>query len=158
MKTRVTYLLVTFSLLVSNSAWAVAPLSAQELALHCKHYAKDNLSLDGEFCARYIQGFIDGAVVTDARVMLNVEKDLTSRGSFVERAERTRTRSRDDYQRAARYAEYCLGDPVPLKEVVTHAVAALETMGDDIDAGISARDVVYEMLKEQYPCEAEESN
>ena len=139
-------------LLPISQANAVEALSAKELALHCKEYPEDSSSLDGEFCARYIQGFIDGAVATDARVMLNVEADLDRKETFSERATRIRSPSREEYLRAARYAEYCLGDPVPLKEVVNHIVNALDQMGD-IDELTSAREVVYASLVENYPCQ-----
>ena len=138
----------------SQQASAVEVLSVKELASHCKVFPDDNTSLDGEFCARYIQGFIDGAVATDARVMLNVEADLKRRSDFVERALRTRAPNRVEYERAARYAEFCLGDPVPLKEVVTHVVNDLNQRGD-LTPAIAARDVVYTSLKKHYPCEPE---
>ena len=142
-------------LLPLSNASAVEVLSAKELSSHCKFYAKDSASADGEFCARYIQGFIDGAIATDARVMLNIEADLTDRPGFVERAMRTRAPNRAEYNRAARYAEFCLGDPVPLKEVVTHIVNDLETGGSNIEQALTARDVVYASLKTHYPCKTE---
>lgn len=144
------------ALLVSHtplqSAVAVELLSATELASHCKYYPDDNFSVDGEFCARYIQGFIDGAVTTDARVMLNVEADRKRGESFTERILRTRAPNRADYSRAARYAEFCLGDPVPLKEVVLNVVNDLNLRADHSHAE-AARETVYTSLKKHYPCE-----
>ncbi len=142
------------SLALLHNASAVEVLSAKELASHCKVFPQDNTSLDGEFCSRYIQGFIDGAVATDARVMLNVEAQQKSRETFTERALRTRAPSRAEYLRAARYAEFCLGDPVPLKEVVLHVVNDLNQHGD-LKPTTSARSIVYASLKQHYPCEPE---
>ena len=133
---------------------AVELMSAKELASHCEFYAKDSAGVDGEFCARYIQGFIDGAVATDARVMLNVEADMKRKESFTERAIRIRAPNRDEYQRAARYAKFCLGDPVPLKEVVNNVVNDLGARGSSIEPSLTARDVVYESLKKYYPCKS----
>lgn len=135
----------------SHSTRAVEILSETELASHCQAYPKDNQSLDGEFCARYIQGFIDGAVATDARVMLNVEADNKQKSNFKERALRTRMPNRAEYQRAARYAEFCLGDPVPLKEVVLHVVDDL-AQKQKLEVTRAARETVYVSLKRHYPC------
>ncbi|GGA73440.1 hypothetical protein GCM10011369_13990 [Neiella marina] len=142
-----------FALPLTN-VMAVELLTAKELSSHCTHYEKDSKSLDGEFCARYIQGFIDGAVATDARVMINVEQQLQDRSSFEQRAMSTRAPSRGEYSRAARYAEFCLGNPVPLKEVVTHVANDLKATGSELSLTLAARDVVYSSLKAHYPCEA----
>ena len=49
------------------------------------------------------------------------------------------------------YADYCLGDPVPLREVVEHVV---EDSHDEemIAANPLARDLVYQTLRTHYPC------
>ncbi len=147
--------LVTSVLLLSwQKTSAVEALSAQDLASRCEIFPVDSGSLDGEICARYIQGFIDGAVATDARVMLNVEADLRRSSGFVERALRTRAPNRIEYHRAARYAEFCLGDPVPFQEVVTDVVNDLNKR-DDLTSTEAARDIVYTSLKKYYPCEPE---
>lgn len=148
----VAIVIIAFSL--NHSAVAVEALSASELASHCEEYPTNTDSLDGEFCARYIQGFIDGAVSTDARVMLNVEADYNKKASFTERALRARAPSREEYLRAAKYAEFCLGDPVPLQEVVSHIVEEL-TVSDNISSSVLARDVVYDVLQKHYPCAVE---
>ena len=63
---------------------AVEVLTAEELASHCEAFPDDAESVDGEYCVRYIQGFIDGAVATDVRVMLNM--DAEKEETFTERA------------------------------------------------------------------------
>ena len=149
--------LVTVFALISSvfamaEADAVEVLSAEELASHCEAFPDDATSVDGEYCVRYIQGFIDGAIATDVRVMLNM--DAEKEESFTERAIRTRMIDRDLQLRAAGYAEFCLGDPVPLAEVVTKVVADLNERMKSMDSSGSARDAVYESLRRNYPCEA----
>ena len=61
---------------------------------------------------------------------------------------------RDLQRRAAGYAEFCLGDPVPLAEVVGKVVADLNERMKSMDSSGSARDAVYESLRRNYPCEA----
>lgn len=52
----------------------------------------------------------------------------------------------------ANYAEFCLGEPVPLKQVVEKVVDDLldrEFVGERV----RARDVVYQTLRDEYPYE-----
>ena len=130
---------------------AVEVLSAEELASHCAEFHNDAEGVDGQYCVRYIQGFIDGAVATDVRVMLNMEAERDQE-TFTERAIRTRIIDRNSLTRAAGYAEFCLGDPVPLVEVVTKVVADLDERVKATDSSGTARDVVYESLRRHYPC------
>lgn len=138
-----------------GAAWAVTPLSGAWLERHClgddeiQNGAVDNL------CVTYIQGFFDGAVATDERVARNVAAEYET-GGFADRAARTRLGPR---LRAVRtfgfsaYAEYCLGAPVPIREVIDHVIEELRASPPP--AGALARDVVYEILRERYPCPAE---
>lgn len=148
----VTVLALIASVFALADADAVEVLSAEELASHCEAFPNDTASVDGEYCVRYIQGFIDGAIATDVRVMLNM--DAEKEESFTERAIRTRMIDRDLQLRAAGYAEFCLGDPVPLVEVVTKVVADLNERMKSMDSSGSARDAVYESLRRNYPCKA----
>jgi hypothetical protein len=102
---------------------------------------------------RYIQGFIDGAVATDERVTYNVADEYDREESFSERAIRTRVGSRIGRYGSSYYAEFCLGEPVPLADVVKAVVADLSKI-DDVAGRELARDVVYATLRNEYPCEA----
>ena len=145
---------IASSLFAYAEADAVEVLTAEELASHCAAFPDEADSVDGEYCVRYIQGFIDGAIATDVRVMLNMEAEKEEEESFTERAIRTRMIDRDLQLRASGYAEFCLGDPVPLAEVVGKVVADLEQRIKAMDSTGTARDAVYESLRRNYPCEA----
>lgn len=148
MKLRIVWLLSIALLIIPlQQVQAVTPLSAQELVSHCKVLPEQPESLDGQYCIRYIQGFIDGAVVTDTRVLLNIESEQNRKETYSERAMRTRS-ARD---RAAKYAEYCLGDPVPLREVVENVVNDLNQR-KYTEEGVEAASVVYASLRKNYPC------
>jgi hypothetical protein len=140
------------ALLLTPSAWAVEALTTAELASHCEKYDDDTATEDRTFCIRYIQGFIDGAVATDDRVMNNLAGQYEKQETFSERAMRTRLGSRVARYGATSYAGYCLGDPVPLQEVVEHVV---ENSADPTltAAHPLARELVYETLRIHYPCE-----
>ena len=144
-------LMLACGFLFAAPAWAVEALSTGELLSHCEKYNDEDAEEDRIFCVRYIQGFIDGAVATDERVMRNVVEEYGQEESFSQRAKRTRIGSRLDRYGATAYADYCLGDPVPLKEVVEHVV---EDASDPklVAEYPLARELVYKSLRLHYPC------
>ena len=139
----------------AGDARAVEALSTEELISHCAVYEEDADGEDGIFCVRYIQGFIDGAVATDERVTYNVADEYDREETFTERAIRTRLGSRLDRYGPSYYAEFCLGEPLPLAEVVRVVVADLLQL-EDLEGRELARDVVYETLRREYPCDTDD--
>lgn len=138
--------------LFAPSASAVEALSTEELLSHCELYDEDPENRDGIFCIRYIQGFIDGAVATDERVTMNVADEVDRAESFTERAMRTRLGSRLDKFGPSYYAEFCIGEPEELKSVVLNVIADLLDPSTNAASPL-ARDVVYNTLRREYPCE-----
>jgi hypothetical protein len=129
-------------------AWAVAPMLAAELARECTAaYGPGDIP---ERCAIYIAGFLDGAVATDARVAENVAQEFERKSTLTERAIRTRVGDRMQRFGPSVYAEYCIGDPVPVQEVIAKVQQQFQASppaGDDL-----ARDTVYTVLRSNYPC------
>ena len=143
-------------LLPIHNAAAVEPLSTKELAGHCIHYAEKPTGEDAIFCVRYVQGFIDGAVATDERVTLNIVAEIEKKETYSERAMRIRIPSRRVSRYGATvYAEFCLGAPVPLKDVVEHVINDLMNR-KVLEDTLLARDAVYTVLRRDYPCEADD--
>ncbi|MDX1499028.1 MAG: Rap1a/Tai family immunity protein [Woeseiaceae bacterium] len=141
-------------LLATADSAAVEALSTEELISHCAVYEDDPDGEDGIFCVRYIQGFIDGAVATDERVTYNVADEYDRDESFTERAIRTRLGSRIARYGPSYYAEFCLGEPLPLASVVEVVVADLLSF-ESLEGRELARDVVYATLRREYPCDAD---
>ena len=139
---------IVVMIMQAPSASAVEVISAQTLAGHCESFPGE--SVGARKCETYVQGFVDGAVATDVRVMLNVEAEQRKE-TLTERAFRTRIGA-STLRRAAGYAEFCLGDPVPLQEVVTNVADDLKARADKLQASTAARDVVYASLRRHYPC------
>lgn len=131
---------------------AVEVLPARELAGHCQAYPENQASKSAQFCVHYVQGFIDGAVSTDVRVMMNMEAEYQRPETLTERAIRTRMPGAHEQGRAARYAGFCLGDPIPLREVVAKVAAELRDQAATMDAALPAREAVYQTLRTTYPC------
>ena len=130
-----------------HEAMAVEPLSAVELASHCKQLRAAPEGADGIFCIRYVQGFIDGAIATDERVTLNVAEEFQEEETFSERATRVRLGQRLESSGGSYFAEFCLGEPSPLAEVVARVVASLEQIPPTSNT-LLARKVVYKTLSE----------
>ena len=142
-------------LLVVPVTKAVEVLTAQELAAHCDLLKTEPDGADAQYCIRYIQGFIDGAIATDVNVMLNAEEtDSDSDETFSQRAKRTRAPSRADQHRAAQLAGFCLGEPLPLRDVVDVVVADLQALADSAGKDDTAMEVVYASLQQHYPCDS----
>lgn len=139
-------------IIITQKAMAFEPLSAKELASHCTAYPKTPESLDAQFCVRYIQGFIDGAIATDAQVMLNIESEIKTKETFTERAIRTRKSGLTKQERASQYAEFCLGKTIKLPEIVSKIASNLKQR-NEIEGTILARAVVYGVLKKEYACQ-----
>lgn len=137
--------------LTASACWAVEALTSKELAAHCEVYEQKQQGEDGIFCIRYIQGFIDGAVATDKRVTHKVANELDRNETFAQRAIRTRVGKRINQHGPSLYAEFCLGEPLPLRAVVNAVVADLLNAKRRQDAPL-ARDLVYATLRREYPC------
>jgi hypothetical protein len=139
-------------LMLIPAAHAVEVLTSKELASHCALLSANPDGVDGQYCVRYIQGFIDGAIATDARVMLNAENAVTGNETFAERAMRTRMPGRVDRSRAEKLAGFCLGDPLPLRDVVDVVVFDLAAQQGSLTKDEPAMEVVYKSLMTNYPC------
>ena len=135
---------------------SVEPLSTAELVSHCEHYPTDPTGVDALICVSYIQGFIDGAVATDERVAQNVasEKEEVEE-TYAERAIRTRLGPRLKHKNTSYYAEFCLGAPVPMKEVTERVIHDLLDR-EIVSHEQRALHIVYRTLREQYPCGEED--
>lgn len=149
---RLTWALLVLQLMSLSTANAVEVLSAKELASHCEKFGTDSNGVDGQYCIRYIQGFIDGAIATDARVMLNAEEVMSGKETFAERAMRTRMPGRAAINRAAKLAGFCLGDPLPIHDIVKVVVADLADLQASEKKDLPAMEAVYESLLKNFPC------
>ena len=90
----------------------------------------DRRRAEGKLKNLRIQGFIDGAMATDERVALNVAAEYQEEETFTQRAIRTRLSNRL-MQYGSYYAEFCLGGPVTLAEVVGRVGANIKHIHHD---------------------------
>ena len=139
-------------LLFADRAHSVEPLSTPELAEHCAFFHEDRDGKDAIFCIRYVQGFIDGAVATDARVLENVASEFDDDETFADRAIRSRIGSRINRRGPTVYADFCLGEADSLEAVVEKVVNDLANR-KVLDKDLLARDAVFSTLQREYPCD-----
>ena len=144
-------------LLIAERAGSVEPLSTPELAEHCAYLNEDPDGKDAIFCIRYVQGFIDGAVATDARVLENIATEFEKDETFAERAIRSRIGSRVNRRGPTVYADFCLGEPDSLEEVVQKVATDLANR-KVLDQDLLARDAVFSTLRREYPCSPDNDN
>lgn len=135
---------------ISPVSSAAEPLSASRLQEICSDGAAEYDSAEAQLCLFYVKGFLDGAVATDARVAENVVSEIEAGESFTERAIRTRVIKRLGEFGPSVYAEFCVGQPDPIADVVSHVAEELRRY-DDV-SGVYAQTVVYDSLRRHYPC------
>lgn len=135
---------------LSQRAVAIEPLSAVELQDVCSETREQPESEKSRLCVFYVKGFLDGAVATDGRVAENVATEIEAEETFAERAIRTRVINRLQEFGPSVYADFCVGQPDPIADVVRHVVEELERY-DNLEK-IKAQTVVYDSLRRHYPC------
>jgi len=131
-------------------AFAIEPLTATELEAVCHGATEDPNTTNARLCVYYVKGFLDGAVATDGRVAQNVASEMDEEEGFTERAIRTRVINRLERFGPSVYAEFCVGQPDPIADVVLHVIEELDRY-DDLE-GKHAQTVVYDSLRRHYPC------
>jgi len=143
---------VTACLLASPRAVAIDPLTAVQLQEVCGEATERPQSMEARLCLFYVKGFLDGAVATDSRVAENVASEIDEKEGFSERAIRTRVMDRLERSGPSVYAEFCVGQPDPIADVVLHVIEELDNY--DRLEGVQAQTVVYDALRRHYPCKA----
>ena len=100
-------------------------------------------------CHAYIEGFLDGALVTDTAIVRNVggEEDMFS--NYTMRALRTRVGEVRAPLPATFLADFCLPEESERRSVVQDLAEELATLDF---AAEPITEAVYRQIKESYPC------
>jgi len=129
-------------LVLSGTSYAVDTLNVKQLQRLCADPSSD------EACSFYLRGFLDGAIATDPKVTMNVARALEDE-SLTGRAYRTRLGPRMDRYGPSYFAEFCVGESVPLAAV---REALRLAINNATSAEQPARDFVYQVLRDSYAC------
>jgi len=137
-------------LFVAPRAFAIDPLTAFQLQEVCGEASERPDTMEARLCLYYVKGFLDGAVATDSRVAENVATEADEQESFTERAIRTRVINRLERYGPSVYAEFCVGQPDPIADVVLHVIEELDRY-EELE-GMQAQTIVYDSLRRHYSC------
>lgn len=96
-------------------------------------------------CRVYINGFIDGAELTDS-VIINKVRD---RSPFFERAYSTRVGTGKESLPVTYFADFCIDKNIARQEVIDRVIDQLEM---DNTAATDERSAVYSVIKRLYAC------
>jgi hypothetical protein len=132
---------------------ALEVLTAKELVSHCALHSTDPKGTDGQYCIRNIQGFIDGVISTDARVMLNAENAIIDSDTFSERRIRTGMPGNTDRYRAAQLTGFGLGDFLHLRNEVDLVLAKRTNKPVDEEKDEPTMECIYQSLLINHPCQ-----
>lgn len=130
-------------------AAAVEPPPASQLRTDCKALAASPEGAAARRCVAYIQGFVDGAVVTNARIVQDVSKEYGAGETYSQRARRTRLRERDR-RNPSWYAGICIPDSVRIGEVAKAVATYLEATPPAPHENSAT--ALYAALRANYPC------
>lgn len=134
----------------ATNSRALEVLTLQEFVDYCKQFKAEPESTNGQYCLHYIQGFIDGAIETDMRILNDL--DNNSKSTIIDRAMKTRLPKRADDKHSGHLAGFCLDDPLPLRQVVNIIVTDLIALDKSEKSRLPARIAVDDALRRHYPC------
>lgn len=112
----------------------------------CLLSEKGVLQLNKQNCRIYINGFLDGAVLTDS-VIINRVRD---RSEFFERAYATRVGAANGPLPATYFADFCIAPDISRQQIVDTVMKRLE---QNKHPGKDERTAVYSAIKSSYPCD-----
>lgn len=138
------------SFLLLSSLSLKAASAEEALIKSCAGYIESKEIPEDSVCFEYINGFIDGAVITDTAIIENITKEKQELSSFFQRAYKTRVGSRNKTIPPTYYAKFCLPDDQPRKTIVEELIHQLDS---DVLTKQSFKQTLYETLKRVYACE-----
>lgn len=129
---------------VSASAWNDHVFNA------CNSASAVEGSTESILCHAYIEGFLDGAIVTDAAVVESVTSKPSESSDYLKRVYSSRAGTVRGRLPATALAHFCLPEETPRADVVKIIAGAMQsTSGKEQDSSIA----VYTILRSEYPCQ-----
>ena len=146
------FLVAPLLLAIPMISSAIQPLSTADLITYCATQETEPESKDGIACVHYIKGFVAGAVATDDRVARNVARRVSGDDNYFRSWEELRYgRKKREYE-PTYFAEFCIADEIPLRDVVLKVVRDIQDPVFLSEEPL-ARDAVYRALRQDYACE-----
>lgn len=117
----------------------------------CQNTDANSNAVTSTGCYQYIQGFLQGALITDAAVIKNIESSQFE-SRFANRAYRTRVGNTRDSIPATQYAGFCLPEDKVSNEVIMTLIHDIQDHSLEDRKILEFPTLVYELLKQRYSC------
>lgn len=117
----------------------------------CTHEGQAATEADLAICHAYIEGFLDGAVITDAAIIDSVKEGSGTDSRYLKRAYMTRAGGYSAKLPSTALAQFCLPSGLERKQIVADIADAI-AKDDDAAADVSVS--LYKILQANYPCES----
>lgn len=136
-------LLIGFSSLHAENA-------EEALVKSCSGYITSKVIPEDSVCFEYINGFIDGAIITDEAIIENITKERKEFSSFFNRAYKTRVGYTRKERPATYYANFCLPEDQTRKMVIEELIHQIDS---EVINKQTFRTTLYDTIKRVYPCD-----
>lgn len=137
-------------LLLVFSYQAHAASAEEAVVSSCASYITSQEIPEDSVCYEYINGFIDGAILTDSAIIENITKEKEEFSSFFKRAYKTRVgRTRNEVP-VTYYAKFCLPEEMSRKAIIEELIHELD---EQVIGKQSFRNTLYDTMKRVYACE-----
>lgn len=104
-------------------------------------------------CHAYMEGFLDGAIITDSAIVKSVAVADSDMSDFFKRAYLTRVGSNSRALPPTALAHFCLPDGTQRAQLVT---TIANTIPKEPQSGSDVAQSLYNTLRASYPCEQQE--
>ncbi|MBY4675611.1 Rap1a/Tai family immunity protein [Marinobacterium arenosum] len=110
--------------------------------------ASGRVAADSLACYAYIDGYLDGVLVTNGAILRNIKTSDAEPSGFLSRVYRTRLGKEDIAWDSTAMAEFCLPKHLSRHELILQVANRLPQPDD----GSELRETLYRVLKQNYPC------
>jgi hypothetical protein len=123
--------------------------SEEALILSCSTYVEKKEIAEDSICYEYINGFIDGAIITDTTIINDLKKGKSKLSEFSKRAYRTRVRNTRQPVPSTYFAKFCLPEDTSTQTIILELV---HNLNFDIIPEYGFKNVLYKTMKRIYKC------
>lgn len=118
----------------------------------CQNTDANSNAVTSTGCYQYIQGFLQGALITDDAIIKNIESSQFE-SRFANRAYRTRVGNTRDSIPATQYAGFCLPNNEIIHEVVINLLLDMQkSLHNHQEVEIVLPALLFKLLKQRYIC------
>lgn len=137
-------MLFVFSALWVPAQAGLIEIHEDQLLKSCKVLKVNPSDISAAACATYINGFLDGALITDSENA--VEMEQISKGSFMDRALKTRLGPKENQRD---FLHFCIPVKMEKADVIEKLAHYLPQNSEGVNR---LKAFIYQGLKAEFPC------